>query len=173
MPKEKGKKNSPWLVKMKQSKPQWQTNRRKQPANQMHFRQNSFRLALQWHGLNFKTSFIIFKSFSLKTWLFLYNVYLSVPVVAAVVNPLLHDGVIRIQVDWDVFVLWIEHVAKFLQSAVLWAAAGGVPQVVHDVRHVHFTCNMTTTKRRSKQISWRGLRILSGQFHVQCCATKH
>lgn len=92
--------------------------------------------------------------------------YLSVPVVAAVVNPLLHDGVIRIQVDWDVFVLWIKHVAKFLQSAVLWAAAGGVPQVVHDVRHVHFTCNMTTTKRRSKQISWRLWRLSAVQLNI-------
>lgn len=46
---------------------------------------------------------------------------------AAVVNPLLHDGVIRVQVDRDVLVLRVEHVAELLQPAVLGAAASGVP----------------------------------------------
>lgn len=43
---------------------------------------------------------------------------LSVPVVAAVINPLSHDGVIGIQVNRDVFALRVEHIAKLLQSAV-------------------------------------------------------
>lgn len=59
---------------------------------------------------------------------------------AAVIDPLFHDGVIRVQVDRHVLVLRVEHVAELLQPAVLWAAAGGVPQVVHDVGHKHFTC---------------------------------
>lgn len=42
--------------------------------------------------------------------------------------------------------LRIQHVAEFLQAAVLRAATGGVPQVVHDVRHVHFTCNAAGTE---------------------------
>lgn len=64
-----------------------------------------------------------------------------VPVVAAVINPLPHHSVIGVQVDGDVLVLWVQHVAQLLQSTVLRAAAGGVAQVVHDVGHVHFTCN--------------------------------
>lgn len=59
--------------------------------------------------------------------------------IAAVVDPLPHDGVVRVQVDGDVFAFGVQHVAEFLQAAVLRAAAGRVPQVIHDVRHVHFT----------------------------------
>lgn len=33
----------------------------------------------------------------------------------------------------------VQHVAQLLQSAVLGATTGGVSQIVHDVRHVHFT----------------------------------
>lgn len=66
---------------------------------------------------------------------------------AAVIDPLLHDGVIRVQVDRHVLVLRVEHVAELLQPAVLWAAAGGVPQVVHDVGHKHFTCSAEGSRR--------------------------
>lgn len=65
------------------------------------------------------------------------------PVVAAVVDPLLHHGVVRVQVDGHVLLLRVQHVAELLQAAVLRAAAGGVAQVVHDVRHVHLPCNAT------------------------------
>lgn len=73
------------------------------------------------------------------------------PIVAAVVNPLPHHGVVSVQVDGDVLVLRIQHVAELLQSAVLRVATGGVPQVVHDVRHVHFTCSATATGARVKR----------------------
>lgn len=69
---------------------------------------------------------------------------------AAVVDPLLHDGVIRVQVDGDVLVLRVEHVAELLQPAVLGAAAGGVPQVVHDVGHKDFTCRTDEERVRTK-----------------------
>lgn len=74
-------------------------------------------------------------------------VHLLLPVVAAVINPLFHDGVVCVQVDGHVFVLWIQHVAKLLQPTVFWAATCGVPQVVHNVRHIHFTWKMDEPQR--------------------------
>lgn len=47
------------------------------------------------------------------------HVCCPVPVVAAVIDPLLHDGMVGVQVNRDVFVFWIKHVAKLLQSTVL------------------------------------------------------
>lgn len=82
------------------------------------------------------------------------------PIVAAVVNPLPHHGVVSVQVDGDVLVLRIQHVAEFLQSTVLWAAAGGVPQVVHDVRHVHFTCNAAGTGETAEdRLTFKMIRL--------------
>lgn len=74
------------------------------------------------------------------------------PIVTAIVDPLPHYGVIRVQVNGNVFVFWIEHIAKFLQSAVFWGATGGVTQVVHNVRDEHFTCKMKVAQRHLKEI---------------------
>lgn len=102
------------------------------------------------------------------------------PVVAAVVDPLPHHGVVRVQVDGHVLVLRVQHVAELLQAAVLRAAAGGVAQVVHDVRHVHLPCNATVvsggfacdvTCRSIWVRTWSGPRSaprLHGELYLLC-----
>lgn len=48
----------------------------------------------------------------------MYFARMPLPVVAAVINPLPHDSMVGVQVNGDIFVFWIQHVAKLLQSAV-------------------------------------------------------
>lgn len=58
--------------------------------------------------------------------------------IATVFDPLLHDGVVGVQVNGDVLVFGVQHVTQFFQAAVLRATTRRVSQIVHDVRHVHF-----------------------------------
>ena len=38
--------------------------------------------------------------------------------IATVIDPLLHDGVVGVQIDGDVLALRVQHVAQILQAAV-------------------------------------------------------
>lgn len=64
---------------------------------------------------------------------------LYILLITAVFDPLLHYGVVGVQVDGDVLVVRVQHVTQLLQAAVLRATTRRVSQVVDDVRHVHFT----------------------------------
>lgn len=66
-------------------------------------------------------------------------VAIFVLLISAVLDPLLHDGMVGVQVDGDVLVLGVQHVAQLLQTAVLRAPTGGVAQVVHNPGYIHLT----------------------------------
>lgn len=61
------------------------------------------------------------------------------PFSLTVFNPLFHDGMICFQVNGDVFVIWVKHVAQFFKTTVFWSPTSCMSQIINYLGNCDFS----------------------------------